>query len=113
MSGAELEIEDGALRAIAAYALARGTGARGLRATMETVLLDAMFDLPHPAAGQRVRVDAALVAARLGAAGAFGEGMARAAAMPRPPAAQKIAPMTRPNQPFSGSPLPGVPVSSA
>lgn len=36
-----------ALRAIAAIALKRGTGARGLRSIIENVLLDTMFDLPE------------------------------------------------------------------
>jgi ATP-dependent Clp protease ATP-binding subunit ClpX len=35
-----------ALRAVAAQAKERGGGARGLRGIMETVLLDAMYDVP-------------------------------------------------------------------
>ena len=46
MEGVELEIRDGALRAIASKALARKTGARGLRSILEQVLLDVMYDLP-------------------------------------------------------------------
>ena len=46
MEGVELEIRDGALRAIAGKALARKTGARGLRSILEQVLLDVMYDLP-------------------------------------------------------------------
>lgn len=46
MEGAELEIQEEALRAIAAKALRRKTGARGLRSIMENLLLDLMFDLP-------------------------------------------------------------------
>jgi ATP-dependent Clp protease ATP-binding subunit ClpX len=46
LDGVELEFEDDALAAIADQALARGTGARGLRAILEEVLLPAMFDLP-------------------------------------------------------------------
>src|SRR5215208_3323040 len=45
MEGVELEIRDGALRAIACKALARKTGARGLRSILEQVLLDVMYDL--------------------------------------------------------------------
>jgi len=41
-----LEFEPGALEAIADLALKRGTGARGLRAIMETVLLVVMYDVP-------------------------------------------------------------------
>ena len=43
---AELVFEEDALEAIADLALVRGTGARGLRAILEEVLLDTMYDLP-------------------------------------------------------------------
>ena len=46
MEGAELEIRDSALRAIAHKALERKTGARGLRSILEQTLLETMFDLP-------------------------------------------------------------------
>jgi ATP-dependent Clp protease ATP-binding subunit ClpX len=46
MDGVELEFEPEALDAVAALALTRGTGARGLRSILEDVLLDTMFDLP-------------------------------------------------------------------
>src|SRR3977135_2190822 len=42
----KLTFEDSALRAIAGKALKRGTGARGLRAILEDLLTDVMFDLP-------------------------------------------------------------------
>ena len=42
----ELELTAEALDAIAEQALARGTGARGLRAILEETLLNVMFDLP-------------------------------------------------------------------
>jgi ATP-dependent Clp protease ATP-binding subunit ClpX len=42
----ELEFADDALEAIAEQALLRGTGARGLRAILEEVLLNVMYDLP-------------------------------------------------------------------
>jgi len=42
----ELEFTDDALVAIADQALLRGTGARGLRAILEEVLLEVMYDLP-------------------------------------------------------------------
>ena len=42
----ELEFTDDALEAISDQALLRGTGARGLRAILEEVLLDIMYDLP-------------------------------------------------------------------
>ena len=42
----ELDITDDAREAIAALALARGTGARGLRAILEETLLDVMYEVP-------------------------------------------------------------------
>jgi ATP-dependent Clp protease ATP-binding subunit ClpX len=42
----DLQFSDDALEAIADQALLRGTGARGLRAILEEVLLDIMYDLP-------------------------------------------------------------------
>jgi len=42
----ELEFTDEALQAIAEQAILRGTGARGLRAIMEEVLLNVMYELP-------------------------------------------------------------------
>jgi ATP-dependent Clp protease ATP-binding subunit ClpX len=45
----ELVFEEAALRAIAAQALALGTGARGLKSILESVLLSSMFEVPsHP-----------------------------------------------------------------
>src|SRR6202022_2419784 len=42
----ELVFHDGALKAIAERALARGTGARGLKSIIEDVLLNSMFEGP-------------------------------------------------------------------
>ena len=42
----ELEFEEAALRAIARKALARGTGARGLKSIIEEALLNSMFEVP-------------------------------------------------------------------
>jgi len=44
--GVELEFEPDALEAVAELALKRGTGARGLRAIIEEIMLDIMFELP-------------------------------------------------------------------
>ncbi len=44
--GVELEFTDDALGAISEQAIMRGTGARGLRAIMEEVLLNVMYELP-------------------------------------------------------------------
>ncbi len=44
--GVQLKFTDGALKAIAAEAVRRHTGARGLRAIIEGVMLDLMFEIP-------------------------------------------------------------------
>ena len=46
LDGVELEFNDDALDAIADQAIKRGTGARGLRAILEEVLLSVMYDVP-------------------------------------------------------------------
>jgi len=46
IEGVKLEFQDDALREIAAKAIERGTGARGLRAICEQTLEQTMFDLP-------------------------------------------------------------------
>ena len=46
MDGVELDFTPDALDAIADQAITRGTGARGLRAILEEVLLNTMFDIP-------------------------------------------------------------------
>ncbi|MGU3294223.1 ATP-dependent Clp protease ATP-binding subunit ClpX [Williamsia sp. M5A3_1d] len=46
MDGVELEFTPDALEAVADQAIHRGTGARGLRAIMEEVLLPVMYDIP-------------------------------------------------------------------
>ncbi len=46
MENVKLEFTDDALEAVADQAILRGTGARGLRAILEEVLLTAMYDLP-------------------------------------------------------------------
>ena len=57
----ELEFSPEALDAIADLALARGTGARGLRALMEEVLLGVMYDLPGRSDVGKVVIDDAVV----------------------------------------------------
>jgi ATP-dependent Clp protease ATP-binding subunit ClpX len=46
LDGVELEFTDDAIAAIAEKAMERGTGARGLRAIIEEVLLNVMYDVP-------------------------------------------------------------------
>ena len=46
MDNVELEVEQDALNTIVNYAVERKTGARGLRAIMENVMMDAMYEVP-------------------------------------------------------------------
>ena len=57
MEGVEIEFREDALSAIAAKAMERKTGARGLRSIIENVLLDTMFDLPSAENVAKVVVD--------------------------------------------------------
>jgi ATP-dependent Clp protease ATP-binding subunit ClpX len=57
----ELEFDTDGLKAIADLALLRGTGARGLRAILEEVLLNTMYDLPGRTDIGRVVIDAQTV----------------------------------------------------
>jgi ATP-dependent Clp protease ATP-binding subunit ClpX len=57
MEGAELEIRPAGLHAIAKRALARKTGARGLRSILEHALLDVMYELPSQQNVVKVVID--------------------------------------------------------
>lgn len=61
MEGVELEFRDDALAAVAARALERKTGARGLRSILEQVLLDVMYNLPTMENVTKVVVDEASI----------------------------------------------------
>jgi ATP-dependent Clp protease ATP-binding subunit ClpX len=61
----ELEFSDDGLGAIADQALLRGTGARGLRAILEEVLLNTMYDLPGRTDIGKVQIDARTVEERV------------------------------------------------
>jgi len=61
MEGVELEFREAALNAIAKRALARRTGARGLRSIIEHALLDTMYDLPSLKGVSKVVVDEGLI----------------------------------------------------
>ena len=65
MDGVELVIASDAMVAIAEQAMKRGTGARGLRAIIEEVLLETMYDLPSRSDIARVVIDAAVVRDRV------------------------------------------------
>ncbi len=61
MEGVELEFRTEALAAVAAKALKRSTGARGLRTILEQVLLDTMYELPSLEHVSKVVVDDAVI----------------------------------------------------
>jgi len=61
LDGVELVFTDEALNVVADLALVRGTGARGLRAILEDVLLETMYDLPSRSDIGRVVIEGAVV----------------------------------------------------
>jgi len=64
MENVGLEFEDDAKRAIAEKAIARKTGARGLRSIMEGILLDTMYELPGLESVEEVRITKEVVEGR-------------------------------------------------
>jgi ATP-dependent Clp protease ATP-binding subunit ClpX len=62
--GVEVAFTDGALREVVRFAMDRGVGARGLRAVVEEVVADLLFEAPERP-GTRAIVDAALVRRRV------------------------------------------------
>ncbi len=62
MEGSELEVRREALSAIAKKAIARKTGARGLRSILEGSLMDVMYDLPSLKNVQKVVIDESSIA---------------------------------------------------
>jgi ATP-dependent Clp protease ATP-binding subunit ClpX len=61
MEGCEIEFREDALRAVAMKAMARKTGARGLRTILEQVLLDTMYDLPSMDNVRKVVIDEGVI----------------------------------------------------
>lgn len=61
----DLVLTDDALEAVAEEALKRGTGARGLRAIIEEVLLDVMYELPSRSDVARCVIDRSVVMDRV------------------------------------------------
>ncbi|MBQ3847651.1 MAG: ATP-dependent Clp protease ATP-binding subunit ClpX [Clostridia bacterium] len=61
MDNVELEITDDAVDAIAEIALERNTGARGLRAIVEDIMTDIMFDVPSAKNVKKCIVDADVI----------------------------------------------------
>ncbi|GAA0203425.1 ATP-dependent Clp protease ATP-binding subunit ClpX [Kangiella japonica] len=61
LENVDLEFRQDALTAIAHKAMARRTGARGLRSILEEILLDTMYDLPSLEGVSKVCIDGAVV----------------------------------------------------
>ena len=66
MDGVDLSFEPDALKALAKTALARKTGARGLRAEMEKLMTDVMYEAPGNAQMKKVVVTTKMIEERLG-----------------------------------------------
>jgi ATP-dependent Clp protease ATP-binding subunit ClpX len=64
MEDCQLEFSESALNAIATKALAKATGARGLRSIVEQVMTDIMFELPDQAKGSKYIIDEDIVHGR-------------------------------------------------
>jgi ATP-dependent Clp protease ATP-binding subunit ClpX len=64
MEGVRLEFSEDALRSVSRKAIARKTGARGLRSIMESILLDTMFDLPVMSGVEQVVINREVVEGR-------------------------------------------------
>jgi ATP-dependent Clp protease ATP-binding subunit ClpX len=65
LDNVELEFTTDALEAVAEQAMLRGTGARGLRAILEEVLLEVMYDLPSRSDIGRCVIDRSVVLERV------------------------------------------------
>ena len=57
MEGVELEFTPGAMKMLAEACLERGTGARGLRALLEKLMLDVMFEAPSGSGARKCVID--------------------------------------------------------
>ena len=66
MDGVDLEFDPKALRELAKAALERKTGARGLRAEMERLMTDVMYEAPGNAKMKNVVVTVDMIQERLG-----------------------------------------------
>jgi ATP-dependent Clp protease ATP-binding subunit ClpX len=64
IEGCEIEFRTDSLTAVAKKAMARKTGARGLRTILENTLLEIMYDLPAMDNVSKVVVDAAVIEGR-------------------------------------------------
>ena len=69
MEGVELSFTDSSLRELARIALQKGTGARGLRAILEHIMLDIMYEIPLKGDIKNVRITKSIVAGQRQASG--------------------------------------------
>ena len=67
MDGVEVTFEQDALVELAKTALERKTGARGLRAEMERLMTDVMYEAPGNAKMKKVVVNVKMIREKLGA----------------------------------------------
>ncbi|PKI76379.1 hypothetical protein CRG98_003174 [Punica granatum] len=73
MNGVKLHFTDDALRLVARKAIAKNTGARGLRSLLESILMDAMYEIPDVRMGDDI-IDAVIVDEEAIGVGAKGSG---------------------------------------
>jgi len=64
MEGVKLSFTEDALKSVATRAIARKTGARGLRSIMESILLTTMFELPELDGVEEVTINREVAEAR-------------------------------------------------
>ncbi|KAK8679848.1 hypothetical protein V6N13_108812 [Hibiscus sabdariffa] len=60
LNGVKLHIAENALKSISRKAIAKNTGARGLRSILENILMDAMYEIPDVRSGDDI-IDAVVV----------------------------------------------------
>ena len=78
MEGMALSFTDSALRELAAMAVTRGTGARGLRSIVEHVMLEIMFEAPRDRQVRNVRVSKRMLQRELAETGAIAGALKKA-----------------------------------
>jgi ATP-dependent Clp protease ATP-binding subunit ClpX len=61
MEGVEIDFREDGLRAVAAKAMERKTGARGLRSILENVLLESMYNIPSQTGVAKIVVDESVI----------------------------------------------------
>lgn len=75
MEGVSLSFTESALRELARLAHLKGTGARGLRAMLEHIMLDVMYEVPARGQGKECRITKAMVTAQRAALGGTEESL--------------------------------------